>query len=289
MAYSIAVIVFLIFSLLAQLLVQASSMTGTDAAKYISVLVSPLAICATLAVMLAFFKQPAKRLMPLKCHPKYYLIGVLIIFGMLFSLSWVNGSVIKLFELMGYTRRNSPLPDMTGWKVIPVLICVAVIPAITEEILFRGMLLNNLEDGAGSVRTVFIVGFCFSLYHCSVEQTVYQFICGCLFALLTVRARAVTPAVVIHFINNALIIILTWCGLIDPATDELVLSVGGKIALYIISALSLIGGVVWLILDKTELKKCEKGGVKYFFIFASIGIAALAALWIAGMFPSGAA
>ena len=88
-----------------------------------------------------------------------------------------------------------------------------MLPAFCEELLFRGVLLNACENGMGSIRAVFTVGFCFALFHGSPEQTVYQFIAGCVFAFVAVRSRSVTPSVLMHFINNALIVILGACGL----------------------------------------------------------------------------
>lgn len=284
LSFTATVILNLLLSLIAGVIIAIFSLSGTEAESYIALLTSPIAIAIVLTLALTVAKQPAARLLPLKTHPKYYLIGVLIVFGALFSLSQVNEYIIELFELMGYQRRASFVPDVTGWKVVPVLIVVAVIPAFMEEILFRGIILNNAEGELGSVRVILVSGFCFSLYHGSVEQTVYQFIIGCLFGFLAVRSRSLGPVILTHFINNALIIILLACGAYDENTGAMLISKGGEIALYVVSAISLIGGVVWLFLDKTPLEKGRKGGVKIFFIFAAIGIAAQAILWIAGLF-----
>ncbi len=284
LSYTLTVVISLIINIIASGIITLASISGTDAAKYISVLISPISIAIVLALALAVAKQPVRKLLPLRTRPKYFLIGALLIFGLLFSLSSVNEWLIKLFELMGYKRRQSFLPDYSGWKVVPVLITYAVFPAIAEEVLFRGILLNNTEEGAGSIRAILLSGFCFSLYHGSVEQTIYQFICGCLFALLAVRSKAITPTVVIHFLNNALIIVLYSVGVMDAATDSLIISKTAEIILTVLSALSLAGAVVWLVLDKKLLKICKEGGVKQFFIFGSIGIGAMALVWIAGLF-----
>lgn len=286
LAFSAAVTINLIISLIASVIIGADGIAGTDAAKYISYLVSPVAIAITLAVALCLYKQPARRIMPVRCSPKYYLIGLMLIFGLLFSLSSLNEYLIKLFELMGYERRQSTLPDLSGWNLLPAIVVIAVLPAALEEILFRGIVLNNIEEETGSVASVFLVGLIFSLYHASVEQTIYQFICGCLFTLLSVRSRSVAPAVLIHFINNAVILVFGACGLLD-ANGNLVLSQGWEIGLTVASALSLAGAVVWLVLDKKVrfgLYKQQKGGVKNFFIFASVGIAVTALSWILGLF-----
>ncbi|MDE6850360.1 MAG: CPBP family intramembrane metalloprotease, partial [Clostridia bacterium] len=224
LSYTFTVVISLLINIIASGIITVGSLTDTDAAKYISVLISPIAITITLVLALTVAQQPFRKILPLKTHPKYFLIGALLIFGLLFSLSSVNEWLIKLFELMGYKRKQSFLPDYSGWKVVPVLITYAVLPAIAEEILFRGILLNNTEQGVGSIRAILLSGFCFSLYHGSVEQTIYQFICGCLFALLAVRSRAITPTVVIHFLNNALIIVLYSVGAMDAATDALIMS-----------------------------------------------------------------
>lgn len=283
LSYSVLVIINLLISIIASLIITVGSLKGGEAEKYISVLVSPIAIAVTLALTLRLAKQPARIIMPVKTRPKYYVIGVLLIFGLLFSLNSLNEYLIRLFELMGYVRKQSFVPDVAGWKIVPALLVVAVLPAIFEEIMFRGILLNNAEEGAGSVCAILLSGLCFSLYHGSVEQTVYQFVCGCLFAFLAVRSRSVLPTVVIHFINNAVIIILMACGLIDDG-GALIMSKTAEIIVSVLSAVSLIGAVVWLVLDKKLLKRQRGGAVKQFFIFAAVGIGAMVVMWIVNLF-----
>lgn len=282
-AYSVNVIIYLLLTLVAAGIIKIFSLSG-DGSTYIQLLLSPLAITATSLIFFKVTRQPVKKILPVKAKPKYYAIGLLLIFGLLFSLSSLNDLLVKLFELMGYSRNGSFIPDISGAKIIPALIVIAVIPAVAEEVLFRGIMLNAAEDEAGSPLAIVFTGLCFSLYHGSVEQTIYQFICGCLFAFLAVRSRSVAPSVLIHFLNNAVIIILCACGCTDMTTGELIMPLAAQITLTVLSALSLIGAVVWLILDKTELKKRKDGGVKKFFIGASIGIAAMVIIWVANLF-----
>lgn len=289
MAYSFAAVVYFAILLLVSLILQLSGLDQkSDAYLYISYLVSPVAISVGVFGVLKYRKVRIKEIFPVKCHYKYYLMGILLIYGLLFSLSWVNEVSVKFFQLFGYEPREagSYLPDLSGGKVVLALLVIAVLPALFEEVLFRGVILNSCQNGMGSIRTVFVVGFCFSLFHASPEQTVYQFIVGCAFAFITIRSGSILPAVVMHFINNALIVILAACGLYDEA-GELIISNGGNIALIVTSAVALVTGIVWLLLDKTELKKCEKGGVKSFFLFASVGIAAFGLTWLMLLFGVG--
>lgn len=285
-AYTAAAFTYFIALFVVSLILRLTPLDeASDAYLYISYLVSPLAISLSVFGVLKFRKISFKSIVPVKCNPKYFLIAALLIYGLVFALSWVNGASVKFFELFGYKQREagSYLPDLSGGKVVLALLVIAVLPALFEELLFRGIILNSCENGAGTVRTVFIVGFCFSLFHASPEQTVYQFITGCAFAFVALRSGSILPSVLMHFINNALIVIFAACGLFDEA-GNLIISTGGNIALIATSAIALIGALVWLILDKTPVKKCEKGGVKSFFICASPAIAAFAIVWLVSLF-----
>ncbi len=284
-AYSAATICYIVASyIFAALVVFASLEQDTDAYIYLSYIAAPVAIALSIGVTLKVRHVGLTEVFPVKCNPKYYLIGFLLIFGLLFSLNWVNDLTVSFFELFGYVPRESSsyFPSLEGGLVVPALLVIAVLPAIFEEALFRGVILNSCEKSMGSVRAIFIVGFCFSLFHTSPEQTVYQFIAGCVFAFLAVRSRSVLPSVMMHFINNALIVVFAACGLLDEA-GALAVSPDVNIALIVIGACALAGGLLWLLLDKTPLVKCEKGGVINFFIYASVGIILLAVIWICSL------
>lgn len=257
----------------------------SDAFLYISYLTSPVAISLSITAVWKIKKISIKKIAPVKCSWKYYVIAILLIYGLLFSLSWINDVSVEFFKLFGYKPRESSsyLPDLTGAKIIPALLVIAVLPALFEELLFRGVILNSCEEGLGTVRTVLIVGFCFSLYHGSPEQTVYQFIAGCAFAFIAVRAGSIIPSVIMHFINNAIIVIFSACNCFDES-GELIISSGGKIALIVTSAVAFVGAIVWLVLDKKPIIKCQKGAVKSFFLYASVGIAIFALIWILSLF-----
>ncbi|MDE7182079.1 MAG: CPBP family intramembrane metalloprotease [Clostridia bacterium] len=289
LTFSAAVIFYFAVQLIASIIIGAAHLDEkSDAYIYISYLCAPIAIVSCIAAVLKVRKIHPKLVFPVKCNPKYYLIAVMLIFGLLFSLSWVDGAVVEFFKLFGYKPReaSSYFPNLSGGRIVPAFIVVAVMPALIEEALFRGVILNCCENSVGSIRTVFIVGFCFSLFHGSPEQTVYQFIAGCAFAFIAIRSGSILPSVLMHFINNALIIIFKACGMFDT-NGNLIMPQTVNIVLIVLGALSLIGGLVWLILDKKPVKKCVKGGVKCFFIYASVGIAALALNWILLLFGVG--
>lgn len=285
-AFSANVVLYIFASLIVSLIVTGANIgEETDAYKYLSYLAAPVALAAGSAFIMLFRKQTIRDVAPIKCGVKYYVIAALLIFGLLFSVSGLNVLTLEFLKLFGYTPReeSSYLPSLGGGLIVPALLVIAVLPAVMEEFLFRGIILSNTRASTGDIRAIFIVGFCFALFHASPEQTIYQFICGCVFAFLAVRSGSVLPCVLMHFANNALIIILYACGATD-ANGSLALSAAADIAVTVLAAVAFVGGIVWLALDKKPLSKGVKGGVKNFFITAWVGVAILAVVWILSFF-----
>ncbi|MDE6504781.1 MAG: CPBP family intramembrane metalloprotease [Clostridia bacterium] len=288
-AFSAAAVLFVVVaSVFTIITIVAGIEENTDAYTYINYLAAPVAITAAVFITMKYKKIGFKSMFPLKCKPKYFLIAVLLIFGLLFFVGLIDAPVLEFFKLLGYKERgaDSYFPNVSGGWIVLALLVMAVMPAVFEEALFRGVILNTCENSLGTIRTVCVVGFCFSLFHSSPEQTVYQFIAGCAFAYIAIHSGSILPSVFMHFLNNALIVILRACNLFDEA-GSLIMSQTAFIIVTVCAALSFVGAIVWLVLDKKPLKKCQKGAVKAFFLYASVGIGILGLMWIMSFFFSG--
>ena len=261
----------------------------TDGAKYLSFLLPQISLLAASSIYYYRTKQPVKPQLKSAfrcCTWQYFLIAVLLEFGLLFSLSELNGYFQLALEKIGYKVPVGMVPALDGWNLLPAILVIAVLPAVFEEILFRGIVTRNMQEGGwGTVAVVFVSGALFSIYHGNPSQTIYQFFCGACFAFLAVESGSILPTVLMHFINNALILILS--SAFNPVYGEnwslmQLMPLGGYIALLVLSALSLIGTLVYLALfDKGNV---VRGGIRHgkpFFTAASIGIAICAIQWIA--------
>jgi membrane protease YdiL (CAAX protease family) len=83
-----------------------------------------------------------------------------------------------------------------------ILFNVAVVPAICEEILFRGFVFRLFSNSAGIIWGIVISGFLFGLYHLKLTQLIPLSLIGMLLAWLTVQSGSLYPAILAHFINN---------------------------------------------------------------------------------------
>lgn len=249
---------------------------SSDWYLYCSFLLTPAVFAVVAWLILRWTNIPLKaEIIAQKCAAKYFAIAVLLQCG-LFCLSHLNGLFLEWLSKFGYKDTPIQLPSMDGFGFVGVLISIALLPAVFEEVIFRGLLLKGMHS-FGTVGAILINGALFALYHQNPAQTLYQFCCGVAFAFVAIRAGSILPTVLSHFINNALILTLTKCGVesFSSSTTMIVLS---------LSAVCLIASLVWLFFfDKSpEGGKVEKNREeqKRFWIYASVGLAFYALTWL---------
>ena len=262
-----------------------SATDGTpDWYLYLSYALTPVALL--LATFWYFFRtkksfwQTVKKQ---KCHWKYYLIAIVLAAG-LFSMAYLNTLFADFLVWLGFTMPPTNVPSLDGFGLVGVIFVVAVLPAVFEEILFRGVVL----DGAyayGTAGAALLCGGLFSIFHQSPLQTIYPFVCGTAFALLAIRAGSVFPTILAHFINNLVIILLEKFGVqeIPPSIFIPVMAVSGA---------CLLGALAYLIFvdknrlpeeegDTLEQKKTKRG---VFVLATAIGILICFAGWASTLY-----
>lgn len=82
------------------------------------------------------------------------------------------------------------------------LLNIALVPAICEEVLFRGYILRAFEKSWGPVAAVLISGLIFGMFHIQLGNIFPLATLGVILALMTWLSGTLWPAVVAHFINN---------------------------------------------------------------------------------------
>ncbi len=96
--------------------------------------------------------------------------------------------------------------DIDAAHVFLYLLAFAMIPAICEEIAFRGFVLHGLQAGFRPRNAVLLSSFFFALFHLNVFLFAPTFVLGVVLGLLTVRTRSLLPAILFHLLHNGLLI-----------------------------------------------------------------------------------
>lgn len=126
------------------------------------------------------------------------------------SMFFVHSKVTDMFQVAG----TNPL----GLN----LLLIAVVPAIVEELVFRGILFHSYRRN-NILRAGILSAFLFGLMHLNVNQFLYAFAMGIIFAFVIEATGSIFSSMLMHFIINAnsVMIYYMYGQLKELAGDEL--------------------------------------------------------------------
>ena len=107
------------------------------------------------------------------------------------------------------------------------VLCFAAVPALCEELLFRGALLTTLgarpwnesAQRKTTLRAVLLSGILFGIFHVSPSKIFPTALLGIGFGLSAVMGRSLWAAIAMHCMNNAMVIVLVRAGLEEVPQD----------------------------------------------------------------------
>lgn len=99
-------------------------------------------------------------------------------------------------------------------SLLASLIVVAFIPALCEEVLFRGFLLGAFkgESKKSKIWAVVMVGILFGIMHLNFIRIVPTAMLGILFAYCALVTKSIWTSVFMHFINNGFSVCVLYIG-----------------------------------------------------------------------------
>ena len=84
-----------------------------------------------------------------------------------------------------------------------LLFVIAVQPAVFEELLFRGAALHGYRS-LGAKKALLMSALMFAMLHMNLQQALYAFLLGVIFAFMVQRTGSIFASMLPHFIINAL-------------------------------------------------------------------------------------
>ena len=90
--------------------------------------------------------------------------------------------------------------DMSTWQL---LFYVAVLPAVCEELAFRGILLSGLKHRLKPVALVLVVGITFGMFHVTLFRIAPTAALGMILTAIALLTGSIFPGMLLHAGNNA--------------------------------------------------------------------------------------
>ena len=132
---------------------------------------------------------------------KLYIKDILLII----ILAIVCQPVMTFFSLVAqlfYTNDvGVMITGIVDSSYIILLLLIAVMPAITEEITIRGIILSDYEELNTYVACI-LTGLLFGMMHLNPQQFLYTAILGMVLALVVKLTNSIFASMIIHFIVN---------------------------------------------------------------------------------------
>ncbi len=134
---------------------------------------------------------PLAVLLGVTLHPMYVMLAEWITYT--YPVSEQATAAMKPFS-----DQISAAPWMS------VIFLMALVPAICEELAFRGFIFGGLVRQRGRLRAVIVTALMFGISHGVLQQSIAATMMGLLLGWVALRTGSVLPCILVHFTNNAL-------------------------------------------------------------------------------------
>ncbi|MCL1960119.1 MAG: CPBP family intramembrane metalloprotease [Spirochaetes bacterium] len=126
---------------------------------------------------------------------------------------FMTGFVIVISETDNLLNYILPMPEFfrnifetisVEYIFILAIINMGIIPPITEELFFRGLILDGLKNNYSKRKAIIISALLFGLIHLNPWQAYGAFIMGLIFAWICIETNSILLSIYMHFFNNTL-------------------------------------------------------------------------------------
>lgn len=168
------------------------------------------------------------RYLALKASPAILstFTGMAVIVAVLPFIHWVAGinEMMSLPEWLSgieeWMKRSEEqakqltelfLSGQTPVALVLNLIMIAVLPAIGEELLFRGVLLRLFREWTRNPHVaVLVTAVLFSALHMQFYGFLPRFLLGIILGYLFIWTRSLWVPIIVHFVNNGIAVVAAW-------------------------------------------------------------------------------
>lgn len=165
----------------------------------------------TLLILLLIYKKD------IKTYPKIKkeLDLKTILYGSLFimTIGIISGYLMDFINYLfpsfgnGYDKIENMF---TNSYFISVFASTCVLAPIMEEIMFRGIILNNLLSKRNIWYSIIVSSLMFGLIHLNLLQGTNAFILGIVLAIVFIKTRNIYACIIGHFLNNLMALMSTY-------------------------------------------------------------------------------
>lgn len=253
----------------------------------INIIVYVTSLAVPFGVYMLCIKIPLKVALPFrKCPADIAFGGIAVGMGVGIAASYATGYLESALELfgIGITMPDVGIPAGIAGKILYVL-NMTVIAAFTEEMVFRGVVMQSLRR-FGDMFALVTSSLIFGIFHLNLIQMPYAFLLGLCIGYFVLRSGSLWSGVLIHFVNNAVATALTMAEPYMTENAYLILNLAYSLFAVVLGLVALLV----LVLRHRDMFRFDKSGcvlspakrTRYFLTAPAIIIAFVIAVLLTG-------
>lgn len=141
-------------------------------------------------------RSPRAQHIPLLLSAVFALLAGALVLSMLCGGIFSLGNSAAVFE---------ETPALTPMRAIATVLILGVLPAVCEELMFRGVLIAEYER-RGAVRAVLMSSLAFALVHFDIHNLPVYLYAGVLLALVLFATHSLVATVLLHALYNVVLL-----------------------------------------------------------------------------------
>lgn len=195
------------------------------------------ALIAALPILAALYlKADLRNTFKLKLPRLREVLGALLLWLGAFIAVNLLANLMLHFFLQGEEVAEQLTYALRGSNLWVSLLVVALLPAIGEELFFRGFVFSSLEGRVKPGTAIFLTSLMFSLMHIEFIRLPPTFILGLAFTLALFKTGSILVPALMHFVNNGVAVASMFYPEATENVSEMVLFTGNP----------LLNGLIWL-------------------------------------------
>ena len=156
---------------------------------------------------IAILRADSKKVFPFKApHPSMFFAS-LIFYAGIYILNLALGSVISELFPASNEFSESITAFVAGTPPALTVIIMAVMPAIFEELLHRGVILAGFKHLRHTWVIVLCCGVTFGIFHLNLYRFLPTALLGCALAYICLKTDSLIINMIMHFLNNIISVI----------------------------------------------------------------------------------
>ena len=175
--------------------------------QFIGTAIIQLMIVAVHLALTWYMKSDVKILFSLQKPEKKTIVGSILLYIGTYLVMFMLSIVLSKLLPSHLEGLEMAFEEMMKQPFVLLVLVIAVMPAIGEELLFRGLVFGSMRQKYKVAWAIFLSALFFGAYHTNLVKLIPTGLLGACFAYIVYKSGSIFISMFLHFTNNFLSVI----------------------------------------------------------------------------------